>query len=799
MDRVCRYYPRLPKMITRCAPRCPPRRPFVASDAGSGGHPCTDSTRQACTTTYLSGKSVQINQATSEKGAMKNDQESGMGSPELLLQNLNAALRELRGSAQLLGDPEIDDLMLPLMRRLLLAEVLSKEWIVAIGGSQGAGKTTLVRTIYGFTGEDAQWLQPNEGRGERLPVLVLEDADCTRVQGAVRLIAERTKGSFRMMERELTPEEFQRAVSDPDPAYLLPVLKVPSRFFSNPHQAWLLLPGYEKEDRKNREWQRLMRQALVSAAGCVIVTDETRMANQQQVEIVKDMLANELRGAQTLVAISKTEAARGDGDRQKALRCSAQRVYGIAAARADRWVVCTGSDDPAYVAEWRPVFARAVEELSRSGGGDRKAQLAQLEAFLSKDLTALIFRIRTKSRLFFASRDGGSAGGGEEVKSLLSVFDEECTDLRSEYQMLISAMLDKQYDAGWTYMQARLLEDHEGLKNHILDIFRKATESRKLLEKNISAAWRSSGSVLEGHAEAVGIMIRRKLGGPDMSTSKAAPTHGDSPLERLSYVRGKELQVWSRPNDEDQQNLRLLFAGRGLATQDGQRTSVGLKNAIGLLPTLALEYARLASLVPAAVGVNAETLNATDMQQRPDLVKQAIHQLGDGVNLGRTVLRGLAAVLAIDVAADGELDVPGVLTKTAAAGATAGNTAAAAVGGVGAAVVGLVAVGYLVHSAIQQARQIDEEARLVAQQMLLSVRDQHQAHFMGHFDELMRQLRARLRNALSERYRLDESAMEMDRLTKALADVRALGRDLLDELGRSGRTLLLFNVTDEMS
>lgn len=734
---------------------------------------------------------------------MKNDQISGMGSPELLLQDLNAALRELRGSAQLLGDPEIDDSMLPLMRRLLLAEVLSKEWIVAIGGSQGAGKTTLLRTIYGFTGEDAQWLQPNEGRGERLPVLVLENADCTRVQGAVRLIAEQTKGSFRMMERELTPEEFQRAVSDPDPAYLLPVLKVPPRFFSHPHQAWLLLPGYEREDRKNKEWQRLMRQALVAAAGCVIVTDETRMANQQQVEIVKDMLANELRGAQTLVAISKTESARGDADRQNALRLSAQHVYGIAADQADRRIVCTGSDDPAYVAEWQPVFVEAVKQLSKNGGGDRKAQLAQIEMLLSKDLMALVLRIQIKSRLYFNSRVGGSTGGGETVKSFLGVFDEECTELRSEYQTQISKMLDVQFNAGWADLQGRLLKDHEGLVNHIYDIFRKATESQKNLEDNISDAWKSFGSVLEGHAEAVGVITRRKLGAPDMSISKAVPAspaqHGGSPLERLGYVRGQELLVWSRPNDEDQENLRLLFAGRGPATQDGQRTSEGLECAVGLLPTLALEYARLASLVPAAVGVIGETLNATDMPQRPDLVKQAISQMGDGVNLGRTVLRGLAAVLAIDVASDGELDVPGVLIKTATAGAGAGNAAAAAVGGFGSALVGLVAIGYLVDSAIKQTRNHDQKVRSVAYEMLLSVRDRHQGHFMRHFDDLMRQLRARLRDALRERYRLDESAMEMDRLTKALADVHALRRDLLDELGRSGRTLPIFNVAEEMS
>jgi len=68
---------------------------------------------------------------------------------------------------------------------------------------------------------------------------------------------------------------------------------------------------------------------------------------------------------------------------------------------------------------------------------------------------------------------------------------------------------------------------------------------------------------------------------------------------------------------------------------------------------------------------------------------------------------------------------------------------------------------------------------------------------MHHFDSLMGQVRSRLVQRLRERYRLDEFLMEQDRLAKALADARALQRDLLDELGRSGRTVMLFNADVE--
>lgn len=723
-------------------------------------------------------------------------QQTGMATPELLLQDLNAALRELRGAAHLLWDPDMDAALRPVMRRLLLAEVLGQEWILAIGGSQGAGKTTLLRTLYGLSGEDAAWLQPNEGRGERLPVLVLEEPGRQRVQGGVRRLTRTENGNFRVSEQELTPPEFQKAVSDPDPDYLLPVLKVPSRYFHRPHQAWLLLPGYENEDRINKEWQRLMRQALVAAAGCVIVTDETRMANQQQVDIVKDMLANELRGAQAMVVISKTEATHGQPKRQQALRDTARQVFGIPSERAARWVVCAGSDDPAYVDEWLPAFADVVKDLSLSGGGDRKAQMAQLESVLSRDLTALVARIHTKAQLFFQSRDGGEGGPREVVQAGLEAFDDERNDLRNEYQQRMGDMLDQQYAAGWEDLQERLKNDHEGVWSNIKDFFRGATESRQRIERDISQAWQSSRPVLEGYALAAGQITQRKLGGPAISTDLQLPE--EMPLQRLGYVDGCEVQHWHRPDDEDQHHLRLLFAGRSPDTQEVPRTGKGFERSVKLLPALALEYTRVASLVPEVVGVHSDTLKPMEMPLRPDLVGQALQQLGDGVQLGRTVLRGLAAVLALDVAADGTLDVPGVLTSVGggAAGAS-GKATAGAVGGVGAAVVALVAVGYLTFSAIRETRQHDEKARLAAQLLLQSIRDHHQTHFMRHFDDLMNQMRARLLLAFRERYHLDEALMEQDRLAKALSDVRALQRDLLDELGRSGRSLLLFNVADE--
>jgi hypothetical protein len=735
---------------------------------------------------------------------MKNDEQFGMATPELLLRDLNAALRELRGAVTLLEDAdELNAQLLPVMRRLLLAEVMGKESIFAIGGSQGAGKTTLLNALYGLKGEGAQWLKPNEGQGECMPVLVVEESGRTKVEGAVRRLEE-VAGTYRVNEVALNLKDFHDAVRTPTPSDLLPVFKVPQRYFQRADQAWLLLPGYESETRQNKEWQRLMRQALVASVGCIIVTDETRMANQEQVDIVKDMMDKELRKAQTLVTISKTEGTRGQPDRQRALRDTAQRVFGLTPERAARWVICTGVEDEDYVAEWLPMLSKQVEELALSGGGDRLAQLKRLETVLDQDLAALLTRVRVKADLWFRQREGGD-GSREVVQTCLEAFDDERDDLRAKYQMAVGRMLDRHYNEGWDAFKGRLEKDHEGLINHIKDFFRTASASRQLVEQSVSQAWQAPGVVLESYAEAVGQLTRQTLGAPEMPTREPetrARVPKDSPLQRLGYANANP---WKRPTKDDENNLRILFGpptqtgakdAAALEAGTGERISCKLEDSVRLLPALGLEFARLGSLVPEAVGVEGTTLTPADLSRRPDLIGQALQNLGTGVDLGRTVLRGIAAVLAVDVVANGELDVPGVLSSavhgTATTAATGGTAAAGAVTGVGAAVVALVTVGYLTYSAMREARQHDENALVAFQLLLRNIRDRHQEHFMHHFDDLMGKLRDRLRQAFRERYHLDQTLMEKDRLAKALADVRVLRRDLLDELGRSGRSLSIF-------
>lgn len=50
----------------------------------------------------------------------------------------------------------------------------------------------------------------------------------------------------------------------------------------------------------------------------------------------------------------------------------------------------------------------------------------------------------------------------------------------------------------------------------------------------------------------------------------------------------------------------------------------------------------VASLMPAVVGVAPDSLMAVATNEQHDLMRQAVHQLCDGVDLGQTVLRSIA-------------------------------------------------------------------------------------------------------------------------------------------------------------
>jgi len=741
-----------------------------------------------------------------------------MQSPELLLEELNIALRRLRGACTDLANEEIDQKLLEVMRRLLLAEVLGNTWIVAIGGSQGAGKTTLMASMYDLHGDSPRWLQGNPGRGEKLPVLILEENDLKEPQGYIRrLVQDEASQSFALAESKVDVNDFQKATYDPQAGDLLPVLRVPQRYFNRDNQAWLLLPGYEKQDRANRSWQELMRQAMIAAGGCIIVTDETRMANQQQIEIVKDMLKNELKACHPYIVISKTEAHRHNSKRKSELRASAQEIFQISPDLAEKSIILSGCDEPEYMAEWMPLLRDAISDLNFTGQSDRHLQMSHLSEIVGKDLTRVLSTIRSKSRLYFSSDGAGAGDGAQVMEEILEKFDEAVESLRVEHNEKINDLASQAFAKAASELDNKLKDSHEGLKNWVSNAFDTTSEIKKKMQSLVQGSWqRAAPNFFSNYSQSLSTLTMGKLGPLAESDAMAVPTKRLPPEKtqrriELGYMHASGQPVQFRSLDSEKiSDIKILLGNSSKEEEKAhQDTSKKFGVSVNLIPAMALEYSRIFYAMPEALNLKEDFTPSNKSPASNNLVVNGVESLGAGIELGKTAIKSLAGLMAVDVVSDGDSDILGALFGNTHSGNEASGPIPPAGDGTttiplppitlhpyAIAATAAVAAAYLTTVAVTRIRAFEKDANDQAHNMLASVRDHHVQHLRKQFDQTMSVTRARIKEKIRERYKMDEMLMRKDRLAKAIADVTSITSDLRHELGSSATGLQIF-ATDQ--
>lgn len=146
-----------------------------------------------------------------------------------------ALTRVLRAGPGIRDTHDSANAIIDVLRKLRIARELSDRYYIAVTGSQSAGKTRLMRELYNL-GKD--WLFDDQGRGERVPVFIIEDDSIDAPYGAVQSVE-----NGEVVEKRLEAKDFRDLTTSwsETSCDLLPKLYVPRKFFSGSNVGFVLL------------------------------------------------------------------------------------------------------------------------------------------------------------------------------------------------------------------------------------------------------------------------------------------------------------------------------------------------------------------------------------------------------------------------------------------------------------------------------------------------------------------------------------------------------------------------------
>jgi hypothetical protein len=676
--------------------------------------------------------------------------------PEVLLGALNHTMMRLYAAMAFLDDSKLNEDCVDVLRDTGVAESLIDRYMVAVAGPQGVGKTTLVRSFYDL---DETWLRDNPGRGERIPVYVLEYPKLKAAEGWLVEIV--SSGGERVTEsRKSEPEEWRQALAGNLADVLRIELHVPVKFFPGaPSGAagMLLLPGYELENAENRSWQLPMRRAMVASAAVLLVMNESDLATDMAP--VMDDLCQRYQAKSPMVAITHSDHIADDPAAQEKIRKAAAARFGLEGTDG---VFCT----------WLGQRGLALPDVLVDRRVNRAIQLTELDKLIGNKVRPLLRRIAQA-----LDNDGEQSAAAEErpVQDLVSQFEMSRAALRARYERQLSSAVQRVHAEAIKEARRSGSEEIEGYRavgRRVMNFLRaRSGENRSDLEKLTDKAWHPDQSMPSRMAEAMpGVLSevtqhQLRLKKPDLQVPWS-DVHGRA---KAAAIASRDGVTISGPVADD---LRLLAAPDSQASQI--RSSSGFAESIRLIPAMSLAWAWLGGTVPELVGYDPLTGKPAS-RAAADVAAAAFNDLNAEWLAG--MQKAKMAILPVAGLAKAH-----VTTGHAATGKALVSAAAAGSSAVGAVVTGVVAGAAVAGTAVGAIYLINDNNRKrmsAVENAIGRLADIEYSSRMEAFDDLMDMTQETLHRNLRRMHNVDEGTERRDHVRRFLQRARSQSADLL--------------------
>ncbi|MEJ5140466.1 MULTISPECIES: hypothetical protein [Acinetobacter] len=684
--------------------------------------------------------------------------------------------------SSLVGVPkykEIKDKIISVNRKLRITKELANTKYIAVAGTQSAGKTRLIREVYNL---DAKWLSENEGRGEKLPLFILENNTCTEPY-AVKVELDEEQG----FEKEVViePEQLQEILRNynTDNTILLVKLYVPIKHFKGEEFGFVLLPGYELETRQNEKWQELMRHTLTHALGCILVTDETRLATNSSLKILNDLRSKYLEYRHPIIAVTKTENLT-DEERQELKETVAEVFHFSGQRRAN--IVLTGANNDEYKSRWEPALIFAIHNSALSSRESEHAKYSELDEILSYEIDSIIDQVEDT---LFSMGLKSVVGKDKTVEEILSKFDKAKEKFKKVYIKKLAVQTQSYVNTAIQSAEKSYKKNEEGLgnwlKNTTNTLIQNSDSDRH--KNRIKQFWldndnpddKQPRTIIESNLLALSYLSREQLKldiAIDFERNGTLVTNTQEIL--CDNVSHDTTALFDKPEVKD--GFNLLFHPNLVLTENNEikfdENSDFLK-AIELVPAVVMEYSRIMQIaIVATPSINIEK-GMSESQLIENIAKSTSEGLPKFKESFIPIMRTMATIFAVDIAVDGEIDtIPALVSAISGSSATIGDATTVGATGIGGTVsmvaAGVMIAGYLAYQIGKETEHYHNSQKEYIAAVLGHYGDVNVQTGLEQYDDVMDNIRAIIRNNLEKAYGLNQDLLKKDTIYRCLNIVK---------------------------
>lgn len=564
-------------------------------------------------------------------------------SPESSINHLSKVLRDFQASlAHTMTDQSARSKEIREIRKELdIIDSLYNDYVIAVAGCQGVGKSTLVLNYLGLKDE----LPVSIGNDENYPVYITEAVNDKLEQATVTRFYKRAitaSGDIELLK--LDKDQFKEEVQGKEDLNIIRFeieIEVPKHDRKLFSRKMVVLPGYDAQLR-SPELLRLLKVSLRHAAACIFCFDAPTFATDSNAILLNEVIIPYFNRSAPILALTKNAPDKVNDE----LRQNVISTLNVGKDDHDRVISVWSKEDGFDTEQWIGALSATLNKYSFTMQGFREQQL--------DNISELMERIRRV--MCDISDDDFLRDLHDDItyKKYLKPYSESKNYYLGRFYKRLRESLNcaarevaTEFIKGVQYRDffQRLGKFFE----YALDRDRKYDQLMEVITDELNEP------ISQAIIDAFNQVITRTNPIP---YSESLEDNNDDRSLRLWYTDSTlndRLPALDKPDDREAYKALLLLFGNAKKDENKNlalsgKPELGMEKALDALPLIALEWVRLSQVFKVGSPQNVE---AKDYKPMFDAIAGEIQVEKAGLN---KVVVGVASVIGVDGAVDGTIN-----------------------------------------------------------------------------------------------------------------------------------------------